>query len=188
MTIPNFITVLRFILVPAIIMAMLYGRMDLAFAGFLVAGVSDGIDGFIARQFDQRSELGAWLDPVADKLLLVSVVIMLGKLGHLPAWLVVLIVSRDVLIVGAVILQILFGNPMEVRPLMVSKANTVAQIAMVTVALAGLGFGFDIAMILNVLIGVAALLTVASGAAYLVTWLRFVGTNDGSGDGTHQQG
>ena len=188
MTIPNFITVLRFILVPAIIMAMLYGRMDLAFAGLLVAGVSDGIDGFIARQFDQRSELGAWLDPVADKLLLVSVVIMLGKLGHLPAWLVVLIVSRDVLIVGAVILQILFGNPMEVRPLMVSKANTVAQITMVTVALAGLGFGFDIAVIFNVLIGVAALLTVASGAAYLVTWLRFVGTNDGSGDGTHHQG
>ena len=92
------------------------------------------------------------------------------------------------LIVGAVILQILFGNPMEVRPLMVSKANTVAQITMVTVALAGLGFGFDIAVIFNVLIGVAALLTVASGAAYLVTWLRFVGTNDGSGDGTHQQG
>lgn len=186
MTIPNFITVLRFLLVPVVVMAMLDGHMGLAFAGFLVAGISDGVDGFIARQFNQRSELGAWLDPVADKLLLVSVVVVLGILGHLPAWLVVLIASRDILIVGAVILQILFGNPMEVRPLMVSKANTVVQITMVTVALAGLAFGFDITGILDLLIVATALLTVTSGAAYLVTWLRFVGSDDGSGDGTHQ--
>ncbi len=185
-TIPNFITVLRFVLVPAIVVAMLYRRMDLAFAGFLVAGVSDGIDGFIARQLNQRSELGAWLDPVADKLLLVSVVIVLGMLGHLPVWLVVLIVSRDILIVGAVIMQSLFGNPMEVKPLMVSKANTVAQIVMVTIALAGLGFGFDFGEVLDLLIALAALLTVASGAAYLVTWLRFVGPGNGSGNGAHK--
>lgn len=186
MTVPNFITVLRFVLVPAIVLAMLYGRMDLAFAGFLIAGVSDGVDGFIARQFDQRSELGAWLDPVADKLLLVTVTVVLGMLGHLPAWIIVLIVSRDVLIVGAVILQILFGNPMEVRPLMVSKANTVAQITMVTVALAGLGFGLNTGNVLTALIWLTALLTVTSGAAYLVTWLRFVNDDSESGDGTEQ--
>ena len=72
MTIPNMITILRFLLVPGVVFALLTGKMGWALAGFLVAGISDGIDGFIARQFNQRSELGAYMDPMADKLLLVT--------------------------------------------------------------------------------------------------------------------
>jgi len=105
LTIPNFITLLRFLLVPAIVYAMLEGAMGWALAGFLIAGVSDGVDGFIARQFDQRSELGAYLDPIADKLLLVSVFVVLGLMSELPLWLVIAAVSRDLLIVGGVVLS-----------------------------------------------------------------------------------
>ena len=105
MTIPNLITILRLILVPGVVLAMMQGRWDWAFAGFAVAGASDGVDGFIARRFDQRSRLGGYLDPMADKLLLVSVFVVLGVAGELPLWLVILVVSRDALIVLAVLLS-----------------------------------------------------------------------------------
>ena len=84
MTVPNLITLIRLLLVPSVVFALLTGYMGWAFAGFLLAGISDGIDGFIARHFDQRSELGAYLDPMADKLLLVSVFVVLGYMGELP--------------------------------------------------------------------------------------------------------
>jgi cardiolipin synthase len=173
-TIPNIITIFRFVLVPFVIMAMVYNRLDLAFIGFVLAGVSDGVDGFIARQFNQKSEIGAWLDPIADKVLLVSVIVLLGMMGHLPTWLVILVVSRDILIVGGVILQSLLGNPMEMKPLMVSKANTVAQIVLAGTVLWALGWNLDLAGPTALLSYIAAALTVASGAAYLVTWYRFV--------------
>ena len=85
LTIPNLITILRFLLVPVVVLALLQSRMDWALAGFLIAGISDGVDGFIARQFNQRSELGAYLDPMADKLLLVSVFVVLGYHGRIAA-------------------------------------------------------------------------------------------------------
>ena len=91
---------------------------------FLIAGVSDGIDGWIARRFDQRSELGAYLDPIADKALLVSIFVTLGLVGVLPVWLVILVVSRDILIVGGVVLSWMLGSAVPIRPLLVSKANT----------------------------------------------------------------
>ena len=110
-------------------------------AGFLIAGISDGVDGFVARQFDQRSELGAYLDPMADKLLLVSVFVVLGYMGELPLWLVIAAVSRDALIVGAVLLSTIMGNPVAMKPLYVSKANTLIQIVLAAVVLAELAFG-----------------------------------------------
>src|SRR5690606_16906862 len=105
MTLPNFITIARFIMVPMVILAMMKDQMLAAFLLFMLAGISDGLDGFIARQFNQKSELGSWLDPLADKFLLVSVFIMLGWLEVLPIWLVIFAVSRDGLIVGAVVLS-----------------------------------------------------------------------------------
>lgn len=101
-TIPNLISIMRLLLVPGVVLAMLQARWEWAFAGFVVAGISDGVDGFIARQFNQHSRLGAYLDPIADKLLLVSVFIVLGISGELPLWLVVAMVSRDGLIICAV--------------------------------------------------------------------------------------
>lgn len=172
MTLPNFITIARFIMVPLVIMAMINGQMQTAFVIFLLAGLSDGLDGFIARNFNQRSELGAYLDPMADKLLLVSVAIMLGYLGALPLWLVVLVVSRDLMIVGGVLLAGLMENPVEMRPLLISKVNTAVQILLIVVVLANLAGAGEFATQAYWLVLAVAGLTVASAAAYLVTWLR----------------
>lgn len=172
LTIPNLITLLRFLLVPAIVYAMLEGAMGWALAGFLVAGVSDGIDGFIARQFDQRSELGAYLDPIADKLLLVSVFVVLGLMSELPLWLVIAAVSRDLLIVGGVVLSSLLGHPVEMKPLMVSKANTAMQIVLAAVILFELALETAFGSLRGWLVILSGGLTVASAAAYLVAWFR----------------
>jgi len=172
MTLPNFITVARFIMVPMIILAMINGEMVVAFALFMLAGASDGLDGFIARHFNQRSELGTWLDPIADKFLLVSVFVMLGWLGVLPNWLVILAVSRDALIIGAVVLSSLLEHPVEMRPLMVSKANTLFQIILLILVLADLAGVARLDGIIGWMIYAVAGLTIASASAYLVTWLR----------------
>lgn len=172
MTIPNLITVLRFLLVPGVVYALLIGRWDYAFAGFLIAGISDGVDGFIARHFNQRSVLGAYLDPVADKVLLVSVFIMLGYLSELPLWLVLVAVSRDVLIISAVLLSTIMAHPVEMKPLMVSKVNTAVQIVLVAFVLGAHALAIDLGILRTALILLSGLLTVASAAAYLVAWLR----------------
>jgi cardiolipin synthase len=171
-TIPNIITILRFLLVPGVVFALLTDNMGWAFAGFVIAGVSDGIDGFIARQFDQRSELGAYLDPMADKLLLVSVFLVLGYMEELPLWLVIAAVSRDAMIVTGVLLSNIMGNPVAMKPLFVSKANTAMQIVLAAVVLAELAFGGSADPLRFVLIVVSGLLTAASAAAYLVGWLK----------------
>jgi cardiolipin synthase len=174
------ITILRLVLVPGVVLAMLQARWEWAFAGFVVAGISDGVDGFIARHFNQRSRLGAYLDPMADKLLLVSVFVVLGIAGELPLWLVVAVVSRDALIVFAVLLSSVMAQPVEMKPLMVSKANTAIQLVLAAVVLGELAFGIDIGALRPALIILSGLLTVASAAAYLVAWLRHM---SGHGEG-----
>lgn len=176
-TLPNLITLGRFFLVPFVVYALLTGANTWALAGFMIAGVSDGVDGYIARRFDQRSELGAYLDPLADKLLLVSVFVVLGLRGDLPLWLVVAAVSRDVIIMGAVMLSTVMGNPVEMKPLLVSKANTAAQIVLAALVLAKLALGLDFGLFLDVVTLGTGLLTAASAAAYLVTWLRHMNGN-----------
>lgn len=185
MTIPNMITLMRFFLVPGVVFALLSGRMEWALAGFLVAGISDAVDGFIARNFNQRSELGAYLDPMADKLLLVSVFVVLGFMGELPLWLVIAAVSRDALIVGAVLLSTIMAHPVEVKPLFVSKANTAVQIVLAAFVLAELAFGTDVELVRDGLVLVSGTLTVASAAAYLVAWLRHM---NGYGEGKNSGG
>ncbi len=172
MTIPNIITLMRFFLVPGVVFALLTQNVGWAFAGFLLAGISDGVDGFIARHFNQRSRLGAYLDPMADKLLLVSVFVVLGLMGELPLWLVILAVSRDALIVAAVMLSTIMGHPVEMRPLMVSKANTAVQITLAAVVLGELAFDISLSFTRPGLIYLSGLLTAASAGAYLVGWLR----------------
>jgi cardiolipin synthase len=171
-TIPNYITIFRFILVPFIVMALLSGYVGAALIGFVIAGISDGIDGFIARRYNQGSELGAYLDPIADKLLLVSLFVVLGFVKELPVWLVVIVVSRDIFIIGAVLLGAVIGKPLEMHPLFVSKANTAFQIILVTVTLADIAFDFSLAGVRMVLVWIVALLTAASAAAYLMAWTK----------------
>jgi cardiolipin synthase (CMP-forming) len=180
LTVPNFITIARLLSVPLIVWLMIADRYMEATALFIIAGLSDAADGFIAKRFGADSELGAYLDPVADKALLVSVFITLGFKGVLPAWVVILVVSRDILIVGGIILAYLLSNPVAMHPLWVSKANTVAQILLIALVLGERsGVGIPQPLLTASALAVASL-TVASAAAYLVNWIRHMagGPND----------
>lgn len=171
-TIPNIITVVRLVLVPVAVWAISDEQLGLAFWIFLIAGISDGIDGYIARRWNLRSKLGSYLDPIADKALLVSIYVTLGIEGVLPRWLVILVVSRDLLIVGGIVLSWVMGRPVEVKPIFVSKANTTAQIGFAAAILGSRAFHLDLGALRDLGIGLVGVLTVASGAAYCVQWLR----------------
>src|SRR5215210_6171829 len=123
MTVPNLITIARLIMVPLVIVMIGQGRWMTAFVLFVAAGVSDGVDGYIAKRFDMRSELGAYLDPLADKALLVSIYVTLSVTGVLPGWLAVTVVSRDIMIVAAIIVSRLMERPVAIKPLFISKLN-----------------------------------------------------------------
>ena len=172
MNIPNLITLGRILLVPIVVWAIVSGQMRIAFILFVVAGVSDGIDGFLAKRFQMKSELGAYLDPLADKALIVSIYISLGIATALPIFLVILVVSRDIMIVSAFLLSLLVGKPMPIRPLMVSKANTAAQIVLAVLVLAEQAFGFHVALASQLMIALVAILTLLSIAFYLAEWVR----------------
>jgi cardiolipin synthase len=171
-TLPNVITFARLCAVPGAVWLMLQHRLDLAFWIFVAAGLSDGLDGWLARVRNARSRLGAVLDPVADKALLVSVYVTLAAIGVLPDWLAILVVFRDVLIVGGVILLWLLGQPPTIRPLMVSKVTTVLQIALAAAALLLAGYGQGDSMLIDLLVLATAAATLASGAAYVVQAAR----------------
>ncbi len=172
LSIPNLITLGRILLVPIVVWAITSGQMRIAFLLFLAAGISDGVDGFLAKRFHMASELGAYLDPLADKALIVSIYVSLGVAGALPIFLVILVVSRDIMIISAFMLSWLVGKPMPIRPLMVSKANTVAQILLAVVVLAEQGFGFHAAIGSEILMALVAVLTLLSVAFYLAEWVR----------------
>jgi cardiolipin synthase (CMP-forming) len=171
-TIPNFITLARLIAVPLIVWLMIADRFLAATVVFVLAGVSDGVDGFIAKRYGQSSDLGAYLDPLADKAMLVFVFLTLGFQGLLPAWLIVTVVSRDILIIGGVILAWMLGNPIGMKPLWVSKANTVAQIVLVALALGERAGLAALAPFIGPASVLAGALTALSAAAYLRAWLR----------------
>lgn len=172
MNLPNFISLGRVLAGPLVVWLMLVGHMQWAFWIFVMAGLSDAVDGFIAKRLQITSELGRYLDPIADKVLLVSIFITLGVQGHLPAWLVILAVSRDLLIVGGALLSFALSRPISVRPLLISKVNTALQIALAAWVLSRVAFGLDLPALDHALVYGAALTTVFSGAAYIVAWVR----------------
>ena len=172
MSIPNLITLMRVILVPVVFWLLVTHQLKAAFLAFVVAGVSDAVDGFLAKRYKWETELGAYLDPLADKLLIVSIFIALGVTDKLPSWLVIAVVSRDMLIIIAVILSWLLGHPTPMRPLAVSKANTVAQIVLAAMVLADEAFDLRLKGPVSVLVWVTGGLTIASLVAYLRVWLR----------------
>ncbi len=178
MSIPNLITLGRILLVPFIVWAIASNQMEIAFAIFIVAGVSDAVDGFLAKRFNMASELGALLDPLADKALLVSIYVSLGIWGAVPRWIVILVVSRDIMIVGAVIVSWLFGKPIPMKPLMVSKLNTVAQVAFAALVLGSVGFGFNATPYDLILMVLVTVFTLVSVSFYLVEWARHMSTID----------
>lgn len=172
MNIPNLITLGRILLVPIVVWAIASGTMWIAFVLFVAAGVSDAVDGFLAKRLNMTTKLGSYLDPLADKALIVSIYITLGINGEIPRWLVILVVSRDILIVGGIMLSWLVGNPLKIKPLLVSKLNTVAQILFACVVLGSLGFDIQADTLTLVLMGLVAALTLLSVAAYVAEWVR----------------
>ncbi len=157
---------------PVVVWAITSGEMRIAFLLFLAAGISDAIDGFLAKNFHMASELGKYLDPLADKALIVSIYVSLGIAGALPIFLVILVVSRDIMIISAFLLSWLVGRPMPIRPLLVSKFNTVAQILLAVLVLGEHAFGFDAVIATNLTMALVAILTLLSIAFYLAEWIR----------------
>jgi cardiolipin synthase len=170
LNLPNLITLGRLLSVPLAVWLIIEARYGVAFWIFVGAGISDALDGYIAKRFDRRTRLGALLDPIADKALLVGVYVTLGIAGQLPHWLVILVVLRDVLILGGFALIQATTAPQHLGPLFVSKVNTSVQIALVGFVLARLGLGIDEGTVTAILIAAAALTTVLSGLSYLLRW------------------
>ncbi len=152
--------------------------MKIAFLLFLAAGASDGVDGFLAKRFNMASKLGAHLDPLADKTLIMSIYISLGIAEAIPRWLVILVVSRDILIVGGVMLAWFLDKPIRLRPLLVSKLNTAAQIIFASLVLASLGFGFDAAWAELMMMGLVTGLTLLSIGFYVREWARHMNATE----------
>ena len=171
-TLPNAITLARLCAVPAAVWLMLHHRLDLAFMVFVGAGISDGVDGWLARAMNTRSALGAMLDPIADKALLVSVYVTLAAIDVLPDWLAILVVFRDLLIVGGVMMLWVLEQPPAIRPLMISKVNTAMQLALAALALLLEGFSLQAGWLLSAFIWAVAVTTFASGAAYVISAAR----------------
>jgi cardiolipin synthase (CMP-forming) len=177
LSIPNLITLGRILLVPIVVWAIATpGAMWIAFVLFLAAGVSDAVDGFLAKRFGMITELGSYLDPLADKALIVSIYLTLGINNLIPRWLVIMVVSRDILIVGGIMLSWVVGSPLKIKPLLVSKLNTVAQIVFASVVLGSLGFNYELPTLTLILMGLVAVLTLLSVAAYVAEWVRHMNT------------
>jgi cardiolipin synthase len=163
---PNIITFGRLCAVPWAFWLVLDRRIDGAFLLFVAAGLSDALDGWLARRYGGNA-IGAMMDPVADKALLVTMYITLAVIGELPDWLAILVVFRDLVIVGGIVVLAVLGHAVTIRPLSISKLNTVLQIVLIAVCLLQGGFGLGIPGLLTVLTWCVVVTTLASGAAYV---------------------
>jgi cardiolipin synthase len=167
---PNLITISRIALAPVLILLLREEQYAASLAVFVVAGVSDGLDGFIAKRFHFESRLGAILDPLADKILLLSSYVMLTLLHHVPFWLMLTVAFRDLLIVGGYLVYTSMVGPVRMKPSGLSKFNTFLQIALVIVILGQQAFRLVHAPMVEALIYGVLLSTVASGAHYIWIW------------------
>jgi cardiolipin synthase len=174
-SLPNLISLARLLLAPLAVAMIASQRFSEAFLIFLAAGISDAVDGFIAKRFDLRTELGAYLDPLADKALLVSIYISLAIVAVIPPWIAILVVFRDLLIVAAVMVSWVLDNRVEIRPLWVSKFNTASQIAVAAFVLGAKAYGLTPIPGLDLAIWLVAASTLASGGVYIGQWLKHMG-------------
>ena len=167
MTWPNFISLGRLLSVPFIIWCILSDSLLWAFWGMVLAGISDILDGLLARAMHLRTVLGSYLDPIADKLLLVGVFIALGLKAWIPLWLIILVVFRDVLIVGGILLLMMLGKPITSSPIFISKLNTFLQISVVSITLLQGAYNQNYFAFNQILFALTAATTILSGAAYV---------------------
>jgi cardiolipin synthase len=178
MTIPNLLTILRVLLTPLLVIFLLQERLSAALVVFIVAGITDGLDGLIARLYLQKTRLGAFLDPLADKLLLASTYVILAVKNLVPSWLTVIVLSRDVLIVLGVFVLFMQDLPFEIKPTIASKVTTCAQIftAIVTMASA---IATPHPILKSILFHITAGVTIVSWAQYMVKAIQIM---QGAGD------
>ncbi|MBF0625823.1 MAG: CDP-diacylglycerol--glycerol-3-phosphate 3-phosphatidyltransferase [Magnetococcales bacterium] len=174
MNLPNFLSLLRILAVPAFIWLVSNGELVAGWILFAAAGVTDALDGYLAKRLDQVTELGSYLDPLADKLLLVSGFVVLTVEGLMPLWLTLAMVTREILIlVGALVVQLLTGH-LRMEPLKVSKVNTVAQIVTVWLVLFSAAHGGVLVWAIGPLLWFTLITTVVSGLMYVFEWSRRV--------------
>ena len=168
--VPNLITLARLLAVPVTVYVILEGYFVAAFWIFVTAAASDALDGYLAKRLDAVSEVGAYLDPLADKALLVGAYVALAQVDHIATWLVFLVVFRDLLIIGGALLFHTLTQSLKMTPLFISKVNTVAQLALVGVVLAELGVGLQLTFVSVTLVYIVVVTTFVSGAAYVYKW------------------
>ena len=186
MTIPNMITAIRIILAPVFIIFLINDQLTSALVVFLVCVVSDGIDGMIARLFDQKSKLGSYLDPLADKLLLVTAFIVLAVRGFLPAWLSVMVITRDVMILLGILVLFLNGLNIAIRPSALSKINTFFQFSTVMSVLSMNYLSLPGAFYLGVYY-ITAILTISSGLDYMRYGFKIMGEASANNRGQNRK-
>lgn len=172
MNIPNAISLGRILIVPISVWLILREAIAPAFWLFMAAAISDAVDGFIAKRFDCVTKLGTYLDPIADKALLVSVFVSLGVQDYLPSWLVILVVFRDLLIISGALLYQTMTQALSMEPLMISKINTTAQLALAAFVLGNEAFQLSLGPALDIGIVFVAMTTFLSGSVYVWEWSR----------------
>ena len=178
MTVPNLITTLRIILAPIFIIYLINDQFLSALIVFLLCGISDGLDGFVARVFNQKSTIGSFLDPLADKIILVAAFIVLGVRGFLPPWLAVMVIARDVLILLGVLMLYLMGASFVFRPSIVSKITTCLQFVIPIAVLSRGYLSFsDLSYLFLYLL--TAVFTISSGLHYMYYWFKVMGDRAG---------
>jgi len=175
---PNALSLGRLLSVPVIVWLLLVEAYMPAFLIFVLAGLSDAVDGYVAKHFAQHTEIGRFLDPIADKTLLVAIYITLGHQEILPVWLVILVVSRDLLIVGGALLAYTMSQTLRPTPLLISKVNTALQIALAATVLGDIAFDVGAGAVVMVLVYAVAASTILSGAQYVGNWMRDSGAEE----------
>ena len=175
MNLPNYITLVRIVLIPFFINSMIYGYYRLALAIFVAACLTDALDGLIARVTNSITELGALLDPIADKLLILSAFVTLVLLGMLPVWLVIIVVSRDVILVLGSLVIYFLGHEVKARPSFIGKSTTVVATARGNSLAGSEGIRHRDGVGLQVLYWTTAVFTLVSGIQYVVRGTRIVG-------------
>ena len=169
---PNLLTLLRIVMVPVVVVLLNAQEYSYALLVFTLAGVTDGLDGWIAKKYQFESALGAMLDPIADKLLLVSTYTMLAVLGDIPFWLLVLVIFRDLLIVGGYWILVAMDKKAQIQPILVSKLNTFFQILLVVLVLVHHSGWLILDFLVSATITMVVLTSIISGICYVRIGMR----------------
>lgn len=176
MNLPNLITLSRILIIPFFVNFLVYKYYSYAFAIFLLAGISDGLDGFIARRSKQKTKLGTFLDPMADKLLLTTSFVTLSAIHLIPVWATSIVISRDIIIIIGALMLLLFQDDLKVSPSLAGKATTLFQILYIVLLLLFVVIGKKldaIKPVMWIMIG----FTIVSGVQYIYLWFKLLNSN-----------